>query len=234
MKSVAIFRLFAIEGPGYLTKFLDSHSIPWKLIKIDSGESFPSDPEQFCGLVFMGGAMSVNDDLPWIGHALSLIKQAVELGIPVLGHCLGGQLMSKALGGQVVRGATKEIGWGKVSVTNNPIAREWLDNLSEFETFHWHGEVFSLPIGATRLLSNKYCENQAFALGIHLGMQCHVEMTEEMVKIWYEVGSKEIVNNTGPAVQISKVAQQDLANRIFALNAIASRLYTKWITGLAF
>lgn len=232
MKSVAIFRLFAIEGPGYLATFLDSHNIPWNLIKIDSGESFPSDSEEFSGLVFMGGAMSVNDELPWIKPALSLIKQAVERDIPVLGHCLGGQLMSKALGGQVIRGKTKEIGWGKVSVTDNSIAREWLGNLSEFDSFHWHGEVFTLPVGATQLLTNKYCENQAFALGIHLGMQCHVEMTEEMVKIWYEVGSKEIANSTGPAVQVSKAAQKDLANRIFALNVIAERLYRKWITGL--
>ncbi len=212
MKSVAIFRLFAIEGPGYLATFLDSHNIPWNLIKIDSGESFPSDSEEF--------------------SALSLIKQAVERDIPVLGHCLGGQLMSKALGGQVIRGKTKEIGWGKVSVTDNSIAREWLGNLSEFDSFHWHGEVFTLPVGATQLLTNKYCENQAFAIGVHLGMQCHVEMTEEMVKIWYEVGSKEIANSTGPAVQVSKAAQKDLANRIFALNVIAERLYRKWITGL--
>lgn len=233
MKSVAIFRLFAIEGPGYLATFLDSHYIPWKLIKIDSGENFPSGPEEFSGLVFMGGAMSVNDDLPWIKPALALIKQAVGLGIPVLGHCLGGQLMSKALGGQVITGTNKEIGWGKVNVTNNSIAREWLGSLSEFESFHWHGEVFTLPVGAARLLSNKFCENQAFALGIHLGMQCHVEMTEEMVKIWYEVGAKEIANSTGPAIQSSEVAQKDLANRVFALNAIARRLYTKWISSLA-
>lgn len=233
MKSVAIFRLFAIEGPGYLATFLDSHYIPWKLIKIDSGENFPSGPEEFSGLVFMGGAMSVNDDLPWIKPALALIKQAVGLGIPVLGHCLGGQLMSKALGGQVITGTNKEIGWGKVNVTNNSIAREWLGSLSEFESFHWHGEVFTLPVGAARLLSNKFCENQAFALGIHLGMQCHVEMTEEMVKIWYEVGAKEIANSTGPATQSSEVAQKDLANRVFALNAIARRLYTKWISSLA-
>ena len=232
MKPVAIFRLFSIEGPGYFSTFLDSHYIPWKLIKVDSGEDLPAGPEQFSGLVFMGGAMSVNDDLPWIAPAQALIRQAVGLDIPVLGHCLGGQLMSKALGGLVSSCPIKEIGWGKVSVADNSIAREWLGDLSEFEAFHWHGEIFSLPEGATRLLSSKYCENQAFAIGIHLGMQCHVEMTEEMVKVWYQVGAEEIANSPGPAVQSPEAVQKDLANRVSALNVIAKCLYTRWISSL--
>lgn len=232
MKPVAIFRLFPIEGPGYFVTFLDSHYIPWKLIKIDTGEDFPHSPEQFSGLAFMGGAMSANDNLPWIATALALIRQAVRQNIPVLGHCLGGQLMSKALGGLVSRNTVKEIGWGKVSVEDNPIAREWFDDLSDFESFHWHGEIFTLPDGATRLLSSKFCENQAFAMGIHLGMQCHVEMTEEMVKTWYEVGAGEIANSSGPAVQSLEAVQKDLANRLSTLNVVARHLYAKWISRL--
>ncbi|MEE8529815.1 MAG: type 1 glutamine amidotransferase [Nitrosomonadaceae bacterium] len=232
MKPVAIFRLFSIEGPGYFSTFLDSHYIPWKLIKVDSGEDLPAGPEQFSGLVFMGGPMSVNDDLPWITPAQALIRQAVGLDIPVLGHCLGGQLMSKALGGLVSSCPINEIGWGRVSVADNFIAREWLGDLSEFESFHWHGEIFSLPEGATRLLSSKYCENQAFAIGIHLGMQCHVEMTEEMVKVWYQVGAEEIANSPGPAVQSQEAVRKDLANRVSALNVIAKFLYTRWISSL--
>lgn len=119
MKPVAIFRHFPVEGPGYLATFLDSHSIPWQLIKIDAGEMSPASTDHFSGLVFMGGPMSVNDDLPWIAPALALIQQAVTNNIPVLGHCLGGQLMSKALGGIVRRSAVKEIGWGEVSVADN-------------------------------------------------------------------------------------------------------------------
>lgn len=73
----------------------------------------------------MGGPMSVNDDLPWIDPELTLIRQAVANDIPVLGHCLGGQLISKALGGVVGKNPVKEIGWGEVSVADNPVAREW-------------------------------------------------------------------------------------------------------------
>ena len=123
MKPVAIFRHIPIEGPGYFATFLDNNHIPWRLIKIDAGEKLPASIDEFSGLVFMGGTMSVNDDLPWIGQELSLIRQAVAADVPVLGHCLGGQLMAKALGGQVTQNPTKEIGWGRVARANAAAAR---------------------------------------------------------------------------------------------------------------
>ncbi len=233
MNPVAIFRHSPVEGPGYFGTFLDSHSIPWKLIKVDASEALPSSASQFSGLVFMGGPMSVNDDLPWIARALSLTQQAVANDIPVLGHCLGGQLISKALGGMVDKNPVKEIGWGEVRVADHPAAREWFGELSKFEPFHWHGEAFSLPDGATCVLSSPYCKNQAFALDMHFGMQCHVEMTEDMVKAWCQTGAEEIAGSSGPAVQSAESMQIDLTSRVSALNQVANRLYSKWISGLA-
>ena len=233
MKPVAIFRHIPTEGPGYFATFLDSHSIPWRLVKIDANEKLPVSASQFSGLVFMGGPMSVNDDLPWIAPELTLIRQALANDIPVLGHCLGGQLISKALGGVVGKNPVKEIGWGEVSVADNPAARGWFGELSKFKSFHWHGEAFSLPDGATRVLSSPYCENQAFTLGMHLGMQCHVEMTEDMVKAWCQTGGEEIAGSSGPAVQSAEDMQMELASRVSALNQVANRLYTKWISGLS-
>ena len=232
MKPVAIFRHSPIEGPGYLATFLNAHAIPWRLVKIDAGETLPAASGQFSGLVFMGGPMSVNDDLPWIAPALALIRQAVASDIPLLGHCLGGQLMAKALGGVVSRSPVKEFGWGEVSVADNPVAREWFGDRSEFESFHWHGETFTLPVAATRLLSSRYCENQAFALGKHVAMQCHVEMTAEMVTAWCEAGSGETSGGSRPPVQSAEAMQQDLASRVRALNTIANRVYKQWIMGL--
>lgn len=232
MKPVAIFRHFPVEGPGYFVTFLDFHSIPWQLVKIDSGEAIPSSTDQFSGLVFMGGPMSVNDDLPWIRPALALIHQAVAKSIPVLGHCLGAQLMSKALRGVVGRSPVKEIGWGEVSVADNPIAREWFGEVSRFEAFHWHGEMFTLPKGSTLLLSSPDCQNQAFALDRHLALQCHVEMTEEMIKTWCKTGAGEIAASIGPSVQSVEAIQANLAERVPALNEIAGHLYKKWISGL--
>ena len=112
MKPVAIFRHLAVEGPGYFATYLTQRDVPWRLVRIDEGEAVPGDPLQWSGLVFMGGPMSANDDLPWIGEELALIRAAVDCEVPVLGHCLGGQFMAKALGGEVTRNAVKEIGWG--------------------------------------------------------------------------------------------------------------------------
>ena len=96
VKPVAIFRHSATEGPGYFATYLDRTGVPWQLVRVDAQEAVPADADRFSGLVFMGGPMSVNDDLPWIAPALRLIRQAVARHVPVLGHCLGGQLMAKA------------------------------------------------------------------------------------------------------------------------------------------
>ena len=234
MKPVAIFRHAPSEGPGYFATFLDSHGIPCQLFRIDAGDALPTDPGQFSGLVFMGGPMSVNDDLPWLPHSLALIRQAVRADIPVLGHCLGGQLMAKALGGAVGRNPVKEIGWGEVAAANNEAARSWFGETGKFDAFHWHGETFTIPPGATGILGNAHCANQAFVLGKHLGMQCHIEMTEEMVREWCELGEGEIASaSASPAVQQTAAILENLAERVKTLNAVAQKIYTKWIAGLA-
>lgn len=232
MKPVAIFRHFPTEGPGYFATFLEARSIPWRLVRIDEGEAVPGDVRDFSGLVFMGGPMSVNDELPWIPPVLELIRRARQAEVPLLGHCLGGQLLANALGGRVTRNRVKEIGWGEVIVPANPVAQEWFDGLDRFPCFHWHGETFSLPPGSTLILSSPWCENQAFALGPHLGLQCHVEMTGEMVKTWCAAEEEGVRRNIGPSVQSPEAMQADLASRVQALNRVADRLYQRWIRGL--
>ena len=233
MKPVAIFRSARTEGPGYFATYLDRRSISSQLVALDQGDKVPRDARRFSGLVFMGGPMSVNDDLPWIIPALELIRDAVRQDVPVLGHCLGGQLMAKAFGGAVRANALKEIGWGEVRVADNAVAREWLGGLQGFESFHWHGETFSIPPGGTRILEGAHCANQAFALGKHLGMQCHVEMTEELVHTWLETGGGEIRSSKGPAVQVPPEIRQDLAGRLERLHGVANRLYDRWSAGLS-
>ena len=232
MKPVAIFRHSRTEGPGYFATFLDAHRVPWRLVKVDAGEEVPPNPREFSGFAFMGGPMSVNDELPWIARVLGLINGAVEADIPVLGHCLGGQLIAKALGGQVTRNPVKEIGWGAVAVEDNAPAREWFGAIREFSGFHWHGETFSLPPKATRIAASPYCANQAFALGKHLGMQCHVEMTPELVRSWCEDWEKELVAKASPSVQTPEQMLERLEERVRPLNRIATTLYTRWIEGL--
>jgi len=226
MKPVAIFRHAAIEGPGYLAEFLDARKIPWQLIAIDAGDAVPQNASAYSGLVFMGGPMSVNDDLPWIAPVLALIRDAVARDVPLLGHCLGGQLISKALGGAVSRNPVKEIGWGGVTVADNAVARSWFGETRNFSAFHWHGETFSLPQGALHLLSSAHCANQAYAIGKHLALQCHIEMTAEMIAAWCKVGADELAaRSASPAVQSAQAIQQQANEMLPPLHQMAERLY---------
>lgn len=233
MKPIAIFRHAATEGPGYLGLFLDHQAIPWRLIRVDEGEPIPLAADIYSGLAFMGGPMSVNDDLPWIPRTLALIRDAYAKDIPLLGHCLGGQLIAKALGGEVGLNPIKEIGWGGVSVTNSATANKWFGGIGNFDAFHWHGETFTLPPGAELVLSGQHCANQAFALGNHFGMQCHIEMTEDMVRNWCSAGADEImVAASSPAVQPVEVIQIEMRDKLITLHRVAEEVYSRWLRGL--
>jgi len=234
MKPVAIFRHSPTEGPGYFATYLDARGISWRLVALDHGEAVPADSRHFSGLVFMGGPMSVNDDLPWIAPVLELIRQGVADNVPVLGHCLGGQLMSKALGGIVGRNPVKEIGWGEILVADSPVARQWFGaGLERFESFHWHGETFSIPPGGVRIMGNRHCENQGFVIGNSLGMQCHVEMTTELIETWCKSGAEELAESkASPAVQSAEQMRRGMEEKLDALRAVATRLYDRWAKGL--
>jgi len=233
MKPVGIFRTARTEGPGYFATYLERRSIPWKLVALDQGEALPRDARGFAGLAVMGGPMSANDDLPWIIPLLELLRGAVRQDVPLIGHCLGGQLMSRAFGGAVRASPVREIGWGEVRVADNGVAREWLGGLQAFQAFQWHGETFSIPPGATRILEGEHCANQAFALGRHIGMQCHVEMTPELVRTWIGTGGDEIrEHRRSPAVQQPAEIEKDLDARLERLHQVADRIYDRWSRSL--
>ena len=232
MKPIAIFRHARTEGPGYLATFLDERKIPWQLIAIDAGDALPSNASAYSALVFMGGPMSVNDDLPWIPPVLALIRDAVTRDLPLLGHCLGGQLISRALGATVSRTPAKEIGWGEVQISDNNNAHSWFGAVRSFTAFHWHGETFTLPQDATHLLSSAHCANQAYSIGKHLALQCHVEMTAEMIAAWCAVGTDEIAASNSPSVQSVSEIQQQMKDKLPQLNSVADQLYSHWIKGL--
>jgi len=234
MKPVGIFRTARTEGPGYFATYLDRRGIPWKVVALDAGEPVPREARVFSGIGIMGGAMSANDDLPWIPPLLELLRSAVRQDVPVIGHCLGGQLMSRAFGGAVSVNKVREIGWGQVRVAENGVAREWLGSLPAFETFQWHGDTFSIPPGATRVLEGDHCTNQAFALGKHFAMQCHVEMTPELIRAWLSTGAEEIAaHRTSPAVLPPEEIEKDVEPRLERLHQVADRIYERWTEGLS-
>jgi GMP synthase-like glutamine amidotransferase len=235
MKPVGVFRFSDTEGPGHFATFLDANRVPWKLVKLDEGDRVPPSSQAFAGLAFMGGPMSANDELPWTQPVLALMRDAVARDVPVIGHCLGGQLLARALGGEVTKNPVKEIGWNRVEVEDSPRAREWFGgDLEEFTTFQWHGDTFSIPPGGERILTGPHCPNQAYVVGDrHLGLQCHVEMTREMIASWLASGAGELkANLASPAVQDARTIASLMPDNLPKLSATAERLYRRWMRNL--
>ncbi len=144
------------------------------------------DPAGAAGLIFLGGPMSANDDLPYLRQEMRIIGDACERGQPILGICLGAQLIAKAADARVYRNPSKEIGWFDVHLTEAGTADPLFAGANRSETvFHWHGETFDLPPAATWLAYSERCRHQAFRLGASVyGLQFHLEVTPEMIADW--------------------------------------------------
>jgi GMP synthase-like glutamine amidotransferase len=233
MKPVWIFVHHPVEGPGRLAEFFAQQQIPYELIPVWDGADVPSDLSETSGLVFMGGPMSVHDSLPWIALELDLIRYAHAQGIPILGHCLGAQLITLALGGAVFRGPAQEIGWLPIDLHPQAESHSWFGKSTHATVFHWHGEQCSLPAGATRLASTAITENQAFALGNTLAMQFHLEMEADMVKRWCTIHRQELdealqslENQASVQKREVMLAQTDAA--LSKLNPLAHQVYAHW------
>ncbi|MGD8783962.1 MAG: type 1 glutamine amidotransferase [Thioalkalispiraceae bacterium] len=186
---IRIFRHIDCEGPAHFQTLLEKQAIPYELVRIDEGETVKPDLDAVAGLIFMGGSMSVNDPIKWIADEIALIQAAIHAEIPVLGICLGSQLMAKAMGATIYPGPCMELGWAPVDCVHQqqPIESLWTHELPDsINVFHWHGETFDLPEGATTIFSNERYRNQAFVLGPHLALQFHLEMERAVIHEWLE------------------------------------------------
>ena len=232
MKPVRIFRHVNCKGPGYLGTVLDNHNIDYELVCIDEGITVPQDLEPISGLVFMGGFMNVTDPLQWIEEEKTLIRKALDKAVPVMGICLGGQLMSAALGGEVIHEPNMEIGWHKLLPDIENKNSKWLQDLpEEFTPFQWHADSFSAPAGATVLLHSECRKNQAFVIGNSIAMQFHLEMTESMIRDWLRLYPGDLQQGHLCAQKAEEITL-NLEQKIEALHHCADILYGKWIQGL--
>jgi GMP synthase-like glutamine amidotransferase len=232
MRPIAILRFSRTEGPAYFADWLDARGLPWRLVALDAGAHVPRDPRDFAGIGMMGGPMSVNDALPWIEPACALLRDAVAARVPVIGHCLGGQLLARALGATVARAAQAEIGWIDVDATAD--AASWFGERQRFTAFQWHYDAFELPRGATRVLANAFNPNQGYTIDDrHIGLQCHVEMTADLVDTWCRAAPDELPGVSTPALMSEADIRAVLDTRIAHLNGVASSIYARWATKLA-
>jgi GMP synthase-like glutamine amidotransferase len=186
MTGVCAFRHVPFEHLGSIAPALESRGLAVRYVDMFEGARAPERIGEAAGLIFMGGPMSANDNLPCLRAELALIEQAAKAGQPVLGVCLGAQLIAKALGARVYRNRAKEIGWFPVWWTPAAAGDPLFAGLSAPETvFHWHGETFDLPPGAEWLARSEACAHQAFRVGANVyGLQFHLEVTPEMIADW--------------------------------------------------
>ena len=212
MRPIAVFRFSPTEGPAHFAEWLDRESLPWELIAIDAGTPVPSDARHYAGIGMMGGPMSVTDALAWIGPLSELLRGAVAHEVPVIGHCLGGQLLAQALGARVRRTAVPEIGWIDVESSDATAQDAWFGGRKRFTSFQWH---YAYVIG-----------------GRHIGFQCHIEMTRDLVEAWCASGADEIAAPGTPPRQSADEIGRDLDGRLAALQTIADGVYARWAEGL--
>jgi GMP synthase-like glutamine amidotransferase len=191
------------EGLGSIEVWLQNAGYDLTSTKLYESGELP-EIESIDFLVIMGGPMSVNDeqDYPWLMKEKAFIKGVIESGKPVLGVCLGAQLIANSLGAEVFQNTEKEIGWFPIqaaNTNNQPVFQFPL----EADVFHWHGETFNLPPGAIRIAQSKVCKNQAFQVGTNvIGLQFHLETTPISAQAIVENCRDELVD--GDYIQTEK------------------------------
>jgi GMP synthase (glutamine-hydrolysing) len=227
MKPVAIFQHDPLQRPGYLLQCLEEAGIPSRVVRACDGDDVPRTSRSFGGIVFLGSDASVNDPDPWIASELRLAGDAIACNVPVLGHCFGGQLLARALGGRVQRSSSPSIGWSSLRLT--PAGRPIFGPVRQVHAFNWHYESFSIPAGATRTLFGEHCLNKGFVFGPHLAFQGHFEITEAIVRSWCYTHAEELEGARGPAVQHRDEILACLPERVAAVHKAARSAYASWV-----
>jgi GMP synthase-like glutamine amidotransferase len=231
---VLILQHLSADGPAYLRTWLQVHGVAHRVFDAEALQAYPSRIDGYRALAVLGGEMSANDDLPALRDGQHLIAQAFEADVPVIGHCLGGQLMARVLGAAVVPANEPEIGWHRVRIEPTAAARDWFAGAREATLFEWHRERFELPAGACSLASSPHCAHQAFSYGRHLALQFHLELDRE--KLWRWAAARDLDSAARPFAGVDRVdsgtAMRALAaHALSAQHRLADAVYRRWLSG---
>jgi GMP synthase-like glutamine amidotransferase len=178
----------SIEGPGIISDFFRNSKWQLETIDLGNGEKLPSDFNNIEAVIVLGGPMNANEEdrFPFLKEEDIFIKQAIKREMPILGICLGAQLLAKATSAKVRKAKKKEIGWYKVRLTEDGKSDQLFKDLDvELDVFQWHEDTFELPDKAVLLATSNICRNQAFRFSKNAyGLQFHIEVTPDMIKAW--------------------------------------------------
>jgi GMP synthase-like glutamine amidotransferase len=210
MARVLILQFMNDDAPAYLGTWLRRRGIDadLRVARGDASSFFPERIEGYGALALLGGSMSVNDDLVCLRVAERLVEQAMQRDVPVLGHCLGGQLMARALGAKVAASPAPEIGWQRIACAEVP------------QRQHWFGPA-----------SSPACRHQAFAIGPHLALQFHVEVDAAKVALWLSQGESAYLEaqRHHDSVHGEQRVRDDTSRYLAAQQRLADRIYDRWL-----
>ncbi len=213
---------------GAIAEALESAALAWQYVRVFDGRPVPTDMKGAGGLIVMGGVEAVYqlDRYPYLRAEIALIENALKAGRPVLGVCLGSQLLAAALGANVRRAAHKEIGWHPVRLRPEAKDDRLLRGLpEEFVTGHWHSDIFDLPAGAVPLASSELTELQAFRYGDNAwGLLFHAEMTQQIVAAWVSEFGEGLKRSGIDGDEILASAPRHLSG----LSKIAETIFSRW------
>lgn len=230
MEEILVFQHDPFEDLGFFAEVLEKQGVEYRVLRLFHGEMPTEDWDRVKALILLGGQMHVGeeDDFPFLRWEKRIIRAAIDEAVPILGVCLGAQLIATTLGASVFHGAVKEIGWIPISITPHGQVDSLLGYMPESATvFQWHGDGFELPSGAVRLASSIHFQNQAFRVGKSIyGLQFHLEATPAMIQRWIDQRSKDLA--LAPYVLADKIVA-DTQNYAPTLKYYGERFLSEFV-----
>lgn len=228
MRTICSIHHIACETLGMIAVALKRDNIDVQSVRTFQGQMVPKDIDQYDGLIVMGGPMGVHEQNrhPHLRDEIRLIEQALWADKPILGVCLGSQLLAAALGAQVYPGPRKEIGWFPITLSEAAVQDPlWTGIPHQFTALNWHGDVFDLPVGAVSLASSQLTEHQAFRFGTNAcGILFHMEATPPMIGDWVATFADELQEADVDGSAIIAAAPEHLP----ALDKIGGLFFHRW------
>jgi GMP synthase (glutamine-hydrolysing) len=225
---VLVVQHVACETLGMIEPLLRAQRLTPHYVRVHAGDPIPSGCGDSCGLIVMGGPMGVSDSgrLPHLAQEMRLIESALAARRPVLGVCLGSQLLAHVLGSKVYAGPRQEIGWHRVRLSEagrrDPL---WAGTPIEFQGFHWHGDVFEVPPGCESLASSDLTACQAFRSGVSAyGLLFHLEVTAALVDGMARSFPGELAGAGGDVEELRRGVREHLP----VLSSIGERFFSGW------